>query len=135
MEMLKYFAHVRQFIKCFKNDTHHLSISSKIDFVNVMILADRWNHQFHDKDIKGRMLNKYSILTEGMLKILYFHVMLDHQSLFFYKCKDTMYILEFFAMKAQASESKQNFVEFGMNKDFWIRNEDLLMRSKDNFSI
>ena len=97
-ELHKYFKHIRQFMKCFKNDTSHMDVSSKIDHINNLIVADKWHHKTYDKE--GKTLNKYSILTESTLKTIYFHVLLDNQSLFFYKCIDPIYLLEFFGMKA-----------------------------------
>jgi hypothetical protein len=51
-----------------------------------------------------------------------YYIMLENLSLFFYKCEDPVYLLE----KCKI---------FAQEKDFWIRVEDLLMRSKSTFTV
>ena len=96
---------LKGYLKTFKFEMNTIT---KCDIVNLLVKSDKWNP-------------KFQILNPGIMKTVYF-MMLENLSLFFYKCEDPIYVLE-----KCAHLSKEN--------DFWISVEDLLMRSKNDFSI
>ena len=113
-----YFKSVRHYLKSIKLGDFHV----KMELVNLLINADKWSISQHAQ-------MPYQFLTSSIIKIIYFHVMLENLSLFFFKCVDPIFVLEFYAQKV-ASGSKEISQFGGMDRDFWIRTEDLLMRSK-----
>ena len=68
------------------------------------------------------------------MKLLYYHLLLNNLSLFFFRCSDPLYLLEFYA--ARVALHNKDLAQFGgIDKDFWIRTEDLLMRSKRGYQL
>ena len=65
------------------------------------------------------------------MRMIYFHVMLENLSMFFYKSDDSIYMLE--ALLSQLNQASSQLQ--AIDKDFWIRSEDLLMRQKKDFDI
>ena len=61
------------------------------------------------------------------MRMIYFSVMLENLSIFYYKCIDPFYILESYISSHDTNQP--------IDKDFWIKSEDLLMRQKSNFTI
>ena len=72
-----------------------MDISTKCEFINLLIKADKWKSSLSENPEN----NKYQFLTGGIMKIIYFNVMLPHLSLFFYKCIDPIHVLEFYTAK------------------------------------
>jgi hypothetical protein len=106
------YMHVGRYVKSLKGHLKtykfELDTLTKCDIINLLVKCDKWNPELQ-------------ILSQGILKTVYF-MMLENLSLFFYKCEDPIYILEKCAHLSQEN-------------DFWISVEDLLMRSKKDYSI
>ena len=55
--------------------------------MNILLQIDKWNHLVQKKP-------KFEILNKKTMKTIYFHVMLENLSVFYYKCEDFIYVLE-----------------------------------------
>ena len=74
----------------------------KCAYANQLISADKWRGQLAIRNEEGVVLSdakpaKYAYLTGSIMSTLYFNVMLENLSLFFYKCADPIYLLEYYS--------------------------------------
>ena len=90
-------------MKVFKFDERVLDISTKCAYVNLLISADKCIASYSNSD-----QNRYNVLTSGVMKTIYYSVMLNNLSLFFYKCVDPIYVLEFYAYKVSKEQKEIN---------------------------
>ena len=64
-----------------------MDISQKCEFMNILLKVDFWNFKHQSRP-------KYEVLNKKTMRMIYFHIMLENLSMFFYKSDDSIYMLE-----------------------------------------
>ena len=72
--------------------TKSLDYATKCEYINQLILADKWK-----SNAKTNGKSNYDYLSGNVMRTLYYNIMLENMSLFFYKCDDSIYILEYYS--------------------------------------